>query len=264
MSTPQPLDRRILAELNRSADTLGGLTRRLGADAVTVQRTLQQLGSLKQVTCYREDGQLLWDLAGEQEPQASAAACVVAPLPEPKRAAPVRVAAPPPAPAARPAARPARKYRPQPSGKLRAGNVTDRMRRALRDKPWQGAGDLLVALPDVKRDVIYAILSQRVKAGEFVACPPTGRYRRYAHAGTRPPAEPAVAQLPPRSVRAPQIHPTTGCATAFEQCLRFIAWAQALHGEPTAEQIQHAFGVSRATSYRWLGAWNAAQEALAA
>ena len=261
MSTPQPLDRRILAELNRSADTLGGLTRRLGADAVTVQRTLQQLGSLKQVTCYREDGQLLWDVTEQGEPATTAEPASVAPaaVPPPSvaPAATLAPAAAAPAPRAKPC-------RAKPTGGPRAGNVTDRMRTALRDKPWQGAGDLLVALPDVKRDVIYAILSQRVKAGEFVACPPTGRYRRYAHAGTRPPAQAAVAQLQPRPVRAPQIHPTTGCATAFEQCLRFIAWAHALPGQPTAEQIQHAFGVSRATSYRWLGAWNAAREALAA
>lgn len=264
MSTTQPLDQRILAELTRAADTLAGLARRLGVDATTVLRTLQQLGSLKRVNCRREDGQLLWDVevGADLPPSPPAPAAVPAVA---RRLAASAPATPAPAPARPQPVASVTTVRPaQPRRTRRASGVTDRLRAALRAKPWQSAGDLLAALPDANRDAIYALLSQRVRAGEFIAHPATGRDRRYAHAGTPLPVGDAVAPFKPRR-HAPGLHPTVaGMATGFEQCLRFIAWAQSLEGDPTAEQIQRQFNVSRATAYRWLGAWQAAREALAA
>jgi hypothetical protein len=51
----------------------------------------------------------------------------------------------------------------------------------------------------------------------------------------------------------------TGLASAFELVLDFITWANGLHAELTAEQIRDHWEVSRATSYRWLRAWQDAR-----
>lgn len=46
-----------------------------------------------------------------------------------------------------------------------------------------------------------------------------------------------------------------GIASALEFVLSFVRWAQGLPGDPTVQQIQQHFDVSRATAYRWRGAW---------
>lgn len=259
-TTTLTLEQRILAVLAQDAAPLADLAHRLREDAATVLRALQQLGSLKQVICHREDGVLLWDVAEAAAlPAMPVGPAVVAT--SIARPGPVEPIAPlPPLPASKPAKLRAPR---RPAPRRNAG-VTDGLRDALRSTPWLSAGDLLQRLPDVERDVIYALLSQRVKAGEFIAYPAVGRNRRYALAGAALPQS-AVTPLHPRRARRPQLHPTiVGVATAFERCLRFITWAQALHGEPAWQLIQAEFGVSRATAYRWLGGWNAAREALAA
>jgi hypothetical protein len=246
-TAPAALDQRILDALTESADTLADLSTRLRADPADVLRTLQQLGSLKRVACRREDGALLWDLAEAVtalEPKA---------LPVPATCAT--------APAVAPVVR--AKPRRRPNRARDTSGITDRLRAMVRAEPWLVAGDLLTRLPDAKPYVIYALLSQRVQAGEFIAHPPMGRFRRYAVTGTPIPA--TVAKLPAKRVRAERSHPQIhGVTTAFELCLRFVVWANGLDGEPAAELIAKEFGVSLVTAYRWRGAWHAAREALAA
>lgn len=259
------LEQRILAALARQSTALPDLARHLGVDATTVLRTLRQLGSLKQVTCQREDGALLWSVADGTAlpdlppPPVAARAPALQPAPARSQATPLHPVAAPArcAPIARPAPVRTRTARPQ--------GITEDLYDALHATPWLSAGQLIQRLPSAKCNVIYALLSQRVKAGDFIAHPATGRNRRYALAGTPLPPVASVAPPRPSRPRTPQLHPTiVGVASAFEQCLRFIAWAQHLHGEPTWQQIHAQFGVSRATAFRWLGGWRAAQEALAA
>ena len=49
-----------------------------------------------------------------------------------------------------------------------------------------------------------------------------------------------------------------GIASAFEFALRFTLWAGKQHAV-SWQSIQSEFGVSRATAYRWLAGWRAAQ-----
>lgn len=51
-----------------------------------------------------------------------------------------------------------------------------------------------------------------------------------------------------------------GVSATFELALRFTDWAQEIGAEKvTAESIKAHWGVSRATSYRWLNAFRAAR-----
>lgn len=50
-----------------------------------------------------------------------------------------------------------------------------------------------------------------------------------------------------------------GTATVFELAIRFHEWADQLRVPLTADLIKKHWGVSRATSYRWLSAYNAAR-----
>jgi hypothetical protein len=59
-----------------------------------------------------------------------------------------------------------------------------------------------------------------------------------------------------RGIRIGDAHP--GITHSFELALRFAAWVQSMHREPTWREIANHFDVHRATAYRWLNAWRAA------
>lgn len=50
-----------------------------------------------------------------------------------------------------------------------------------------------------------------------------------------------------------------GASTCFEFALRFDAWVRSLRGPLTPERIADYWNVSRATSYRYLRAYEAAR-----
>lgn len=190
------LDARILAELAKDAGTLLELAIRLETDTGTLLRRLQLLGSLKRVQCTREDGRLLWERLDEEGEPATAE--------QPRVEHVEHRGTPVPAPA------PARI----------ATTVTDRMRAVLANAtdPVSPA-QLVAALPDVRSDSIYAILSQRVRAGEFVAIP-IGKSRRYMLASrvTVPIAAPAPQPPAPRASK-PAIFQHSG----LWWCIRQVA-----------------------------------------
>lgn len=55
---------------------------------------------------------------------------------------------------------------------------------------------------------------------------------------------------------AGRLHAHANTASSFEFAMRFNAWAGSLHVALTAERIAAHWRVSRATSYRWLRAYN--------
>ena len=52
---------------------------------------------------------------------------------------------------------------------------------------------------------------------------------------------------------------TPGVCGGFEQVARVVLWMQQRHTAPTWRDVVARWGVDRATAYRWLAAWKAAQ-----
>lgn len=198
--TPSQLDTAILDTLRQTPMHLRDLAQALSEDARDIKRRLLVMEGQRKVMSTAEAGRLVWDLYRT--------APAAAKPPRNASAKPPRKAAPPrPVKPLHERGSSARKSSQQQARTDRHGGertgLTNAIRRVLAaaGKPMLCA-EVVAALSQFNAGQVGTILSQRVKAGELECRPRTGKPRRYALAGTFPPAhEPSAnaSTAPPSS-----------------------------------------------------------------
>jgi hypothetical protein len=184
----ETLDNKIIASLKaRGAQTLPELTASIGADGRDVLKRIHVLLGLRQMSSGKAGDKVTYFPVDA----APAASTRVAP--------PVAAPAAPAAPVAPP---------PQRSNT----SASDRVREVLRQSSVPlAASEVVAKLPDVRRDLIDAILSQRCKAGEFTAVPSaSGRGRLYALC-----SKPVAARVEPIEATAKPATPATAAVAVL-------------------------------------------------